>query len=156
MFLLLAGCDSHPNGTLAKITAIGSLRLTSGIVMFNILVFPEYSVSLLELWHCRLGHPADQVLSILGTKMGFSKHNQRSPCDIYPKAKQSREPFPLSDNKLPSSVLSGVSPYFLVYGKDPGLKVPMMKKGTLEDGNIRVTYDDYDNIVEDEVADVAT
>nr|GEY10192.1 ribonuclease H-like domain-containing protein [Tanacetum cinerariifolium] len=53
----------HPNGTLAKITAISSLRLTSGIVLFNVLVVP----------------------------------------------------------KLPSSVLSGVSPYFLVYGKDPDL-----------------------------------
>nr|GEU72864.1 ribonuclease H-like domain-containing protein [Tanacetum cinerariifolium] len=32
---------SHPNGTLAKITAISSLRLTSGIVLFNVLVVPK-------------------------------------------------------------------------------------------------------------------
>ncbi|GKC07231.1 ribonuclease H-like domain-containing protein [Tanacetum coccineum] len=158
----------HPNGTLAKITAIGSLRLTSGIVLFDVLVILEYSVSLLyvnkmikyskffvgfdehkcyiqdlnlgkiigtgseygslylfdtykfgecinaisnsmfvchvssELWHCKLGHPADQVLSILGTKLGFYKNNQRSPCDICHKAKQTREPFPLTDHKSKS------------------------------------------------------
>nr|GEY81473.1 ribonuclease H-like domain-containing protein [Tanacetum cinerariifolium] len=33
----------HPNGTLAKISAIGSLRLTSGIVLFDVLVVPEYN-----------------------------------------------------------------------------------------------------------------
>ncbi|GKB39469.1 hypothetical protein Tco_0884411 [Tanacetum coccineum] len=36
----------HPNGSLAKINAIGSLRLTSGIVLFDVLVIPE-CVSLL-------------------------------------------------------------------------------------------------------------
>ncbi|GKC68141.1 ribonuclease H-like domain-containing protein, partial [Tanacetum coccineum] len=33
----------HPNGALAKIYAIGSLRLSSGIVLFDVLVVPEYS-----------------------------------------------------------------------------------------------------------------
>ncbi|GJZ12978.1 putative RNA-directed DNA polymerase, partial [Tanacetum coccineum] len=33
----------YPNGTLAKIYAIGSLRLTSGIVLFEVLVVPEYN-----------------------------------------------------------------------------------------------------------------
>ncbi|GKA29531.1 ribonuclease H-like domain-containing protein [Tanacetum coccineum] len=91
-----------------------------------------------ELWHCRLGHPADPVMTILGKHLGFSKTNHLSPCDICHKAKQVREPFPLSDHKttsvgdiihcevggpyrLPSSVLSGVSPYFIVYGKNPSL-----------------------------------
>ncbi|GJR17198.1 RNA-directed DNA polymerase, eukaryota [Tanacetum coccineum] len=40
----------HPNGTLAKIYAIGSLRLTSGIVLFDVLVVPEYNVSLLSVY----------------------------------------------------------------------------------------------------------
>ncbi|GJZ02636.1 hypothetical protein Tco_0520597, partial [Tanacetum coccineum] len=39
----------HPNGTLTKFTAIGSLRLTSGIVLFDVLVILEYSVSLLSV-----------------------------------------------------------------------------------------------------------
>ncbi|GJX11860.1 ribonuclease H-like domain-containing protein [Tanacetum coccineum] len=33
----------NPNGTLAKIIVIGSLRLTNGIVLFDVLVVPEYS-----------------------------------------------------------------------------------------------------------------
>ncbi|GJT21426.1 ribonuclease H-like domain-containing protein [Tanacetum coccineum] len=196
----------HPNGTLAKITAIGSLRLTSGIVLFDVLVIPEYndlslgkimgtssesgglylfdidkigkSVNAVsnsvfacyvssKLWHCRLGHPVDQVLSILGKQLGFSKKDHISPCDICHKAKQTREPFPLSDHKskfvgdivlydvlgpyrvVSLLVLSGVSPYFLVYGKDPG-------DTSNEDGNIGVTSDGCDNTVEDEVTNVAT
>ncbi|GKA27203.1 putative RNA-directed DNA polymerase [Tanacetum coccineum] len=59
----------HPNGTLAKITAIGSLRLANNVVLFNVLVVPEYNVSLL----------------------------------------------------LPSSVLSGASPFRIVYGREPSL-----------------------------------
>ncbi|GKC85089.1 ribonuclease H-like domain-containing protein [Tanacetum coccineum] len=133
---------SHLNGTIAKISAIGSLRLTSGIVLFHVLVVPEYNVSLLsvnkmikdrtdsefgalylfdidkigeyvsamcnyvfvchvssELWHYRLGHPADQVLSILGKKLGFSKKDHISHGDICHKAKKTMEPFPLSDHK---------------------------------------------------------
>nr|GEY84245.1 ribonuclease H-like domain-containing protein [Tanacetum cinerariifolium] len=200
----------HPNGTLAKNTAINSPRLTSGIVLFDVLVHPEFNVSLLYvnkiikvtkffvgfyehkcyiqyfcpdnivgtgsesgglylfhidkigkyvsaksnfvfvchvssgLWHYILGHLADQGLSILDINLGFSKKDHISPYNICHKAKQTREPFPLSDHnstffgdiihcdvlgpymvvskdRLPSSFLSGVSPYFLVYGKDPGL-----------------------------------
>ncbi|GKE79296.1 hypothetical protein Tco_1545416, partial [Tanacetum coccineum] len=39
----------HSNGTLAKITAIGSLRLTNDIVLFDVLVVLEYNVSLLSV-----------------------------------------------------------------------------------------------------------
>ncbi|GJY13199.1 putative RNA-directed DNA polymerase [Tanacetum coccineum] len=124
----------HPNGTLAKIFAIGSLRLTSSVVLFDVLVvlnlcklvrtgsesgglylfdldkigkFAKCNSVFVchvcsELWHCRLGHPADQVLSILGKKLGFSKKGHMSPCDICHKAKQTREPFPLSDHKSKS------------------------------------------------------
>lgn len=158
----------HPNGTVAKISAIGSLRLTSGVVLFDVLVVPEYNVSLLsvnkmikdskffvgfdehkcytqdlslskivgtgsesgglylfdelvngesnlamcnsvfvcrvssELWHQRLGHPADQVLSSLGNKIGLKRMNHLSPCDVCHRAKQTREPFPLSDHKTES------------------------------------------------------
>ncbi|GJS07107.1 hypothetical protein Tco_0363903 [Tanacetum coccineum] len=37
----------HPNGTLAKITHIGDLRFNNNIILFDVLVIPEYSVSLL-------------------------------------------------------------------------------------------------------------
>ncbi|GJV82414.1 ribonuclease H-like domain-containing protein [Tanacetum coccineum] len=55
-----------------------------------------------ELYHYRLGHPAEQVLSIFGKKLGFSKKDHLSPCDICHRAKQTREPFPLSDHKSKS------------------------------------------------------
>ncbi|GJZ83159.1 ribonuclease H-like domain-containing protein [Tanacetum coccineum] len=155
----------HPNGTLAKISAIGNLRLTSNVVLFDVLVIPEYNVSLMsmhklikdsklfvgfdetkcyiqdlnlvktvgtgseaaglylfdedqsgkptlglsnssfvchtskQLWHSRLGHPADQVLSILSKSIGFKYDKHVSPCDICHKAKQTKDPFPLSDHK---------------------------------------------------------
>ncbi|GJW63747.1 ribonuclease H-like domain-containing protein [Tanacetum coccineum] len=155
----------HPNGTLAKITAIGSLRLTANVVLFDVLVIPEYNASLMskhklikdsklfvdfdktkcyiqdlnlvktlgtgseaaglylfdveqcgksvvghanstfvchaskQLWHSRLGHPADHVLSVLSGKIGLKYDKHVSPCNICHKAKQTREPFPLSDHK---------------------------------------------------------
>nr|GEX92633.1 hypothetical protein [Tanacetum cinerariifolium] len=39
----------HPNGTLAKISAILNLRLTSNVVLFDVLVIPEYNVSLMSV-----------------------------------------------------------------------------------------------------------
>nr|GEU86765.1 ribonuclease H-like domain-containing protein [Tanacetum cinerariifolium] len=259
----------HPNGSLAKITAISSLRLTSGIVLFDVLVILEYSVSLLfvnkminckffvgfdeykcyiqdlslrkivgtgsesgglylfdtykfgksinassnfvfvchvsnELCHCRLGHHADQVLSILGTKVGFSKNSQRSPCDMCHKAKQTREPFSLSDYKSkflgdmvhcdvwgPYKVVSKDGfRFFLTIVDDFSRAIEFIRSDknvdhlsglneseehslnffdvqrsespyeegdtSNEDGNIRVTFDDYNNIVDDEVVDLAT
>nr|GEU99562.1 hypothetical protein [Tanacetum cinerariifolium] len=155
----------HPNGTMANITAIGSLRLTENVVLFDILIIPEYTVNLLsvnkmikdikyfvrfnkskcyiqdlklgkivgtgsesgglymfhcdhngkafvgmsnsgilsyvskELRHCRLGHPTNQVLSILNDKIGFKTGDYTSACDICHKTKQTMGPFPLSDYK---------------------------------------------------------
>ncbi|GJR09762.1 putative ribonuclease H-like domain-containing protein [Tanacetum coccineum] len=39
----------HPNGTLAQITHVGSLRLNNDVVLFDVLVVPEYCVSLLSV-----------------------------------------------------------------------------------------------------------
>nr|GEW18890.1 ribonuclease H-like domain-containing protein [Tanacetum cinerariifolium] len=155
----------HPNGTMANIIAIGSMRFTENVVLFDVLIIPEYTVNLLsvnkmikdskyfvgfdeskcyiqdlklgkivgtgsesvglcmfyydhngktfagmsnsgivsyvfkELWHCRLGHPTDQVLSVLSGKIGYKNGDHTSACDICHKAKQTREPFPLSDHK---------------------------------------------------------
>nr|GEX83087.1 ribonuclease H-like domain-containing protein [Tanacetum cinerariifolium] len=52
-----------------------------------------------QLWHSRLGHPADHVLSVLSKSIGLKYKKHVSPCDICHKAKQTREPFPLSDHK---------------------------------------------------------
>nr|GFA41674.1 ribonuclease H-like domain-containing protein [Tanacetum cinerariifolium] len=39
----------HPNGTLAQITHVGSLGLNNDVVLFDVLVVPEYCVSLLSV-----------------------------------------------------------------------------------------------------------
>ncbi|GJZ46008.1 putative RNA-directed DNA polymerase [Tanacetum coccineum] len=54
------------------------------------------------LWHNRLGHPADQVLSVLKNKIDLSDMDSGGPCEVCHKAKQTREPFPLSDHKTTS------------------------------------------------------
>ncbi|KAJ0841479.1 putative RNA-directed DNA polymerase [Helianthus annuus] len=51
-----------------------------------------------SLWHSRLGHPSDQVLSVL--KESFDvKTIEHGPCDVCHRAKQVRVPFPLSEHK---------------------------------------------------------
>ncbi|GJS31719.1 ribonuclease H-like domain-containing protein [Tanacetum coccineum] len=156
----------HPNGTLAKIKYVGNLRLSDKVVLFDVLVVPEYCVSLLSvnklikdsrmfvgftetkcyiqdllqnqivgtgskngglylfdtpssltskcqtlgnhsvmcftyksLWHTRLGHPSDQVVDVLKHDLTFTKDSKVSPCDICHKAKQTGEPFPISDHQ---------------------------------------------------------
>ncbi|GJR35129.1 ribonuclease H-like domain-containing protein [Tanacetum coccineum] len=48
-------------------------------------------------WHTRLGHPADQVLGALHKEL--SKGSHVSLCDICHRAKQTMEPFSLSEHK---------------------------------------------------------
>nr|GEU58228.1 ribonuclease H-like domain-containing protein [Tanacetum cinerariifolium] len=49
-------------------------------------------------WHCRLGHPADPVLNILKDNIGIENKSQTEFCETYQRAKQTREPFRLSDH----------------------------------------------------------
>ncbi|GJW21579.1 ribonuclease H-like domain-containing protein [Tanacetum coccineum] len=52
------------------------------------------------LWHQRLGHPADPVLVALKTSLNLDSHSTSDNLfDTCNKAKQAREPFPLSDHK---------------------------------------------------------
>lgn len=39
----------HPNGTLAKIKFIGNLKLSANVILYDVLVVPEYCVSLLSV-----------------------------------------------------------------------------------------------------------
>nr|GEU39707.1 ribonuclease H-like domain-containing protein [Tanacetum cinerariifolium] len=39
----------HPNGTIVEIGKVGNLKLTNNIVLFDVLVIPEYCVSLLSV-----------------------------------------------------------------------------------------------------------
>nr|GEV43342.1 ribonuclease H-like domain-containing protein [Tanacetum cinerariifolium] len=115
----------HPNGTLAKITHVGNLKLNNDVMLFDVLVIPEYTVNLLsvhklikdskfsvgfdetkcyiqEVWHCRLGHPANQVLKLLKGSLNLSNTDHEGPCEVCHKekqAKQTRDSFPLSENK---------------------------------------------------------
>ncbi|GJW44836.1 ribonuclease H-like domain-containing protein [Tanacetum coccineum] len=52
------------------------------------------------LWHNRLGHTTDQVLQLLKDDLKLDHNNQYvTLCDVCHKAKQTREPYPLSDHK---------------------------------------------------------
>ncbi|GJU04811.1 ribonuclease H-like domain-containing protein [Tanacetum coccineum] len=46
-----------------------------------------------------LGHPVDQVLSVLKNDLSVSKDTSVPGCEVCHKAKQTRKPFPLSDHK---------------------------------------------------------
>ncbi|GJX13618.1 ribonuclease H-like domain-containing protein [Tanacetum coccineum] len=79
----------HLIGTMAKTTAISSLQLNKNMVLFDLLVVPEYNVSLLSVnkmikdcgdWR---GHLSDQVLYVLSHKGGFKSVNHVTSKDGY-------------------------------------------------------------------------
>nr|GEU59373.1 ribonuclease H-like domain-containing protein [Tanacetum cinerariifolium] len=132
----------HPNGTLAVISHVGNLILANNVMVYDVLVVPGYCVSVLwrKFWGLvvnqvayTLGHPADQVLSLLKKDLNIFDNTSVPMCEICQRAKQTLEPFPLSDHKskslgelvhldlMPSSVLNGKTPYELVYNKKPDL-----------------------------------
>ncbi|XP_071728721.1 uncharacterized protein [Rutidosis leptorrhynchoides] len=93
-------CDLVTNKTLVT----GSLY--DGLYIFSDSNKGECHHSNLQLcmlskstWHSRLSHPTDQVLNILRNELNFVTDNSSIPCDVCHKAKQTREPFPLSDHK---------------------------------------------------------
>ncbi|GJV39977.1 ribonuclease H-like domain-containing protein [Tanacetum coccineum] len=49
-----------------------------------------------------LGHPADPVLNVLKYSLNIDKKDNTICCEFYQRAKQTREPFPLSDHKSKS------------------------------------------------------
>nr|GEU38285.1 hypothetical protein [Tanacetum cinerariifolium] len=50
-----------------------------------------------QTWHCRLGHPADQVRDVFKSTINFDNKESDLMCNTCQTAKQTREPFPLSD-----------------------------------------------------------
>ncbi|KAG7577529.1 Integrase catalytic core [Arabidopsis thaliana x Arabidopsis arenosa] len=52
-----------------------------------------------QLWHCRLGHPSLKVLKMLQFSDFSNSDFDSKTCEICIRAKQTRDPFPLSSNK---------------------------------------------------------
>ncbi|GJZ40642.1 ribonuclease H-like domain-containing protein [Tanacetum coccineum] len=71
---------------------------SKNISLGNVNTVMAFNVSK-DLWHNRLGHPADQVLNVLKNDLNLSKNTCVSACETCHRAKQTREPFPLSDHK---------------------------------------------------------
>ncbi|GKD85141.1 ribonuclease H-like domain-containing protein, partial [Tanacetum coccineum] len=152
----------HPNGTEAYISKIRNLRLSNGLTLYDVMVIPEYCVTLISVhklakenkvivafdenrcyflnqdlnlknvlgigdqceglyyynnqgiksnnstlryqcllsqhdWHCRLGHPAEHVLNVLKESLQIDKKDNIGYCEVCQRAKQTKEPFSLSD-----------------------------------------------------------
>ncbi|KAK9049228.1 hypothetical protein SSX86_031804, partial [Deinandra increscens subsp. villosa] len=51
-----------------------------------------------DLWHARLGHPSHVVLKFLKNDLKINQIENVSPCETCHRAKQHRDPFPLSDH----------------------------------------------------------
>ncbi|GKA11891.1 ribonuclease H-like domain-containing protein, partial [Tanacetum coccineum] len=86
---------------------LGTGSESSGLYLFDVIksncigqsnMVMNFHVSKL-LWHNRLGHPADQVLSVLKNDLNMSDNTSVPVCKICQRAKQTRESFPLSDHK---------------------------------------------------------
>ncbi|CAO2841133.1 unnamed protein product [Amaranthus hypochondriacus] len=110
-----------PNGQAVIANQLGSVTLEGGLVLDNdhltrtvigvgercsgLYLFrgePQARVlavdCVVDLWHQRMGHPADRVLKLLPPVSNFvRRHN--FVCDICPRAKQCRNSFPISSNK---------------------------------------------------------
>ncbi|GKD94437.1 putative RNA-directed DNA polymerase [Tanacetum coccineum] len=85
-------------GTGSESGGLYLLDLKSDRNIGNVNMVHAFNVSK-SLWHSRLGHPADQVLVVLKKELSLSKSTNVSACEVCHRAKQTREPFPLSDHK---------------------------------------------------------
>ncbi|GJX39143.1 ribonuclease H-like domain-containing protein [Tanacetum coccineum] len=92
---------------LDKGITLGTSSESGGLYLFddtknkslgNVNIVMAFNVSK-DLWHSRLGHPADQVLNVLKNDLNLPKNTSVSACETCHRVKQTREPFPLSDHK---------------------------------------------------------
>ncbi|GJY06862.1 ribonuclease H-like domain-containing protein [Tanacetum coccineum] len=168
----------HPNETEAFISKIGNLRLSNGLVLYDVLVILEYCVTIISVhkWakddkifvafdesKCYFLNQDLNLRNVMGIgnqcewlyyfnnqdpvffkSLQFDIKDQIVFCEICQMAKQSKEPFPLSDHistflgdlvhldlwgpykvtsfeGLHSYVLNGKSPYEMIYKKPPTL-----------------------------------
>ncbi|GKA38574.1 ribonuclease H-like domain-containing protein, partial [Tanacetum coccineum] len=78
----------RPNGAEAYISKIGNLKLSNGLTLYDVMVLPEYCVTLISVhklikenkhdWHYRLGHPADPVLKRVANDLNKDKSDSSS------------------------------------------------------------------------------
>nr|GEZ29683.1 ribonuclease H-like domain-containing protein [Tanacetum cinerariifolium] len=52
-----------------------------------------------EVWHCNLGHPANQVLKLLKGSLNLTNIDHNGPYEVCHKAKQTSDSFLMSENK---------------------------------------------------------
>ncbi|XP_076951542.1 uncharacterized protein LOC143624935 [Bidens hawaiensis] len=88
--------DSLSKRTLVTGRQVNGLYLCG--VSSNLVKVCFTSFDQVNLWHSRLRHPASRVLSVLKDDLNVKVINDSLPCDVCRKAKQHREPFPLSDH----------------------------------------------------------
>jgi len=58
-----------------------------------------HKVTHMDLWHCRFGHPSNQVINQLSIMFGKPLSGKIDLCDVCYRAKQTHLPFPNSENK---------------------------------------------------------
>nr|GEZ07029.1 ribonuclease H-like domain-containing protein [Tanacetum cinerariifolium] len=93
-----ANMAGHPNGTEAYICKIGNLRLSNGLTLYddlnlkNVLGIGEQCEGLYYY------NDQDPVLNVIKDSLQIDKKDNIVCCEICQRAKQTREPFPLSDH----------------------------------------------------------
>ncbi|GKB55708.1 putative transcription factor interactor and regulator CCHC(Zn) family protein [Tanacetum coccineum] len=124
-----------------KVNQMGSCKITDKIVLHDVLVVLRILFS-----SPSLGHPADQVLSILKSKIDLKDFKSFEPCEVCHRAKQTRDPFPLSEHK--TSFLRGLvnldvwGPY--KSGLDNTEKIgSIIVEGGADDGDAALIDDKY-------------
>ncbi|GJR27973.1 ribonuclease H-like domain-containing protein [Tanacetum coccineum] len=75
----------HPNGTKVYISKIGNLKLSNGLTLYDVMVVPEYCVTLISVHKLakenKLGHPAEPVLNVLKDSLQIDKKDNIIPND---------------------------------------------------------------------------
>ncbi|GJW35938.1 ribonuclease H-like domain-containing protein [Tanacetum coccineum] len=74
------------------ISKIENLKLSNGLSLYDVMVIPEYCVTLISVhklakenkhdWHCRLGHLAEPVMNVLKNSLQIPNDNERVANDL--------------------------------------------------------------------------